>query len=255
MLKAATRVEPIRMLGVCLDVSERREAESAARELSGRLINAQEDERRRIARDLHDDLTQRLAILSVEMELLGRGEPGVDAGAEARRMAAQLRELSTEVHQLAYQLHPAKLDQLGLVTAARSWCRDLSQQSGLTIDFSAERVPPDLSTDISLALYRILQESLRNVVRHSRTTAAHVELVSESDDLRLTISDEGQGFDVHEARRTGGLGLLSMQERMRLLQGTITVHSSQGHGTRVEARVPLLPHLTPDDSRTGASQF
>ena len=247
-------------IGSCFDITERKLAEGQLREseaalrtsneqnqdLAGRLITAQEDERRRLARDLHDDLTQRLALLSVEMELLACGEPKVDSGAGSQHMAAQLRELAADVHKLSYQLHPVKLDQLGLVTAAQSYCRDLTQQSGLRIDFAAQNVPADLAPNISLGLYRIIQESLHNVVRHSQASAALVEVIGGTDNLRLSITDEGQGFDIHETKRTGGLGLVSMQERMRLLRGTIAVHSSPGQGTRVEATLPLPPtHLPP----------
>ena len=246
-------------IGSCFDITERKQGEAELRDseaalrtsnkqnqdLAGRLITAQEDERRRIARDLHDDVNQRLAVLSVEMELLGSSESDVDAGARSGRMAAQLRELSSDVHKLSHQLHPAKVEQLGLVPAAQSYCRDLAQQSGLRIDFSARNVPADLAPNTSLGLYRILQESLHNVVRHSRTSAARVELIGETDDVRLVITDEGQGFDTHETRRTGGLGLVSMEERMRLLQGRIAVHSSPGQGTRVEATVPVVPAPVP----------
>ena len=246
-------------IGSCFDITERKHAEAELRDseaalrtsneqnqdLAGRLITAQEDERRRIARDLHDDVNQRLAVLSVEMELLGSSESDVDAGARSGRLAVQLRELSSDVHKLSHQLHPAKVEQLGLVPAAQSYCRDLAQQSGLRIDFSARNVPADLAPNTSLGLYRIIQESLHNVVRHSRTSAARVELIGETDDVRLIITDEGQGFDTHETRRTGGLGLVSMEERMRLLQGRIAVHSSPGQGTRVEATVPVVPAPVP----------
>ena len=246
-------------IGSCLDITERKQAEaelrdSAAalrtsndqnRDLAGRLITAQEDERRRIARDLHDDVNQRLAILSVEMELLGSGESDVDAGAQSGRMAAQLRELSSDVHKLSHQLHPAKVEQLGLVPAAQSYCRDLAQQTGLRIDFAARNVPADLAPNISLGLYRIIQESLHNVVRHSQASAALVELIGETDDVRLTVADDGQGFDTQQTKRTGGLGLVSMEERMRLLQGRIAVHSTPGQGTRVVATVPVVPSPMP----------
>jgi signal transduction histidine kinase len=228
-----------------------RESEAALRssndqnqDLAGRLITAQEDERRHIARELHDDFNQRLALLSVEMELLGHGESDVDVGARSGRLAAQLRGLSSDVHKLSHRLHPAKVEQLGLVTAARSWCGDLAKQTGLRIDFSARNVPADLPSAISLNLYRIVQESLHNVVRHSEASGARVELVGEAESLRLTVSDQGQGFAINDAKRTG-LGLVGMQERMRLVRGTIAVTSSPGQGTRVEATVPLSPASVP----------
>jgi PAS domain S-box-containing protein len=240
-------------IGSCFDITERKHAEAELREseaalrvsneqnqdLAGRLISAQEDERRRIARDLHDDVNQRLALLSVQMELLNE-ESDVEAGARSGRIAAQLREMCSDVHKLSHQLHPAKVDQLGLVTAAKSLCDDLAKQSGLHIEFSARNVPADVATDISLCMYRVIQESLRNVVRHSHATAARVELNGETHGLRLTITDQGQGFDTNEAKHTGGLGLVSMRERIRLLQGTIAVSSSPGQGTQVEATVPLV---------------
>jgi signal transduction histidine kinase len=253
-------LQTVLIAGLLVHRARRRRVENALREseaalrvsndqnqdLAGRLITAQEDERRRIARDLHDDFNQRLALLSVQVELLSE-ESDIEAGARSGRIAAQLRELSSDVHKLSHQLHPVKVEQLGLVTAAQSWCDDLAKQSGLRIEFSARDVPADLESGISLCLYRVIQESLRNVVRHSHATAARVELTRDTDGLRLTITDEGQGFDVNETTHTGGIGLVSMQERMRLLHGTIAVSSNRGQGTKVEAMVPLLP--TADVSR------
>jgi PAS domain S-box-containing protein len=231
---------PLRMLGVAVDISDQRQAELAARELSGRFINAQEIERRRIARDLHDDLNQRLALISVQLELLGRGQSSEEFQIKAEGLAAQIRDLSKEVHKLSYQLHPAKLDQLGLVTAARSWCRDLAQ-AGLQVEFHAADVPNDLLPDTALCAYRVIQEALRNVVRHSGTDRARVELTGAPDGLRLVVSDAGGGFDPAAASLSAGLGLISMQERVRLLHGTIAVQSTPGAGTTVTATIPLAP--------------
>jgi PAS domain S-box-containing protein len=228
----------IRMLGVCIDISERRTAELEARELGGRLINAQEDERRRIARDLHDDLNQRLALISVQLELLEEGRTKPELGVSVERLAAQVRELSTGVHKLSYQLHPAKLDQLGLVTAARSWCRDLAE-SGLQVEFAAGDVPDDLPADVALCLFRVIQEALRNVARHSGAATARVVLTADAAGMRLVVSDRGRGFDPPTKVGGHGLGLVSMQERVRLLHGAITFESSPDCGTIVTVTIPV----------------
>lgn len=216
-----------------------RVSEAAARELSGRVITAQEEERRRLARDLHDDLSQRLALLAVDVELLHRSETSESATARLDQMAARVRDLSADVHRLSHQLHPAKLDQLGLVAAAGSWCRDLARQSGLAIDFRADDVPSALSADLRLCLYRIVQEALNNVVRHSGASAARVRLSAVDASLRLEIADNGRGFTIDPAASAVGLGLLGMRERVRLVGGTLEVHSRPGEGTRVEVTVPV----------------
>ena len=131
------------------------------------------------------------------------------------------------------------------MTAAQSWCDEVAKKSGVDIEFSAQNVPADLEPGISLCMYRVIQESLRNVVRHSHATAARVELTAETDGLKLTITDQGLGFDINQTKRTAGLGLVSMHERMRLLHGTIVVSSKPGQGTQVTAIVPLLPMPTP----------
>jgi signal transduction histidine kinase len=233
--------KPIRMLCVCMDVSERRRAEETAWELSGKLIHAQEDERRRIARDLHDDLNQRLALLSVEMELLGRptsaGRDEFDRRLE--HAAEQVRALSSEVHKLSYGLHPAKLEQLGLVAAVRSFCREMTQQHGIKIHFSHGDVPRDIDSETALGLYRVMQESLRNAVRHSEAKEAKVHLQTTDGRLRMTISDHGNGFDVEKARRNSGLGLVSMEERVRLLRGMFKIKSEPGAGTEIAVEAPI----------------
>ena len=151
-----------------------------------------------------------------------------------------MRELSSEVHKLSYQLHPAKLDQLGLVSATRSFCQELHKQCGVAVEFRHDYVPRDLDRDVALCLYRIVQESLQNMVKHSRATQAQVHLKREAEALWLVVHDNGRGFDAELANHHAGLGLVGMRERVRLLHGQITFHSAPGLGTRVEVRIPTV---------------
>jgi len=236
---------PFRMLGIVIDITESHKLEEAAREVSGRFITAQEDERRRIARDLHDDMNQRLALLSVELELMGREPSGSNHLApRLEGMAARVKELSSEIHKMSYDLHPAKLDQLGLVSACRSFCRDLSAQSGVTIEFSSENVGRRLPADVELCIYRVLQEACQNVIKHSGAKTAQVGLRRSNGKLVLAVSDSGKGFDVQTGRGNGGLGMLNMRERVWLVHGDLNITSQTGHGTKIEVFVPVDDKVT-----------
>ena len=215
------------------------ESERAARELSGRLIHTQEEERSRIARDLHDDFNQRLALLSVEIDVLGRAASPGDSAARLQQLGQNVRELSSDVHRLAYELHPAKLDQLGLVSAVSSLCRDLSQKSGLKLGFTHGNIPRELPAEVARCSYRVAQESLQNVVRHSGAETAQVELSAQNGHIRLVVSDAGKGFELAASRKAAGLGLLSMRERVRLAGGNLAIRSTPGQGTQVELTIPL----------------
>ncbi len=230
---------PLRLLGISIDISERVEVEAAAREVSGKLITAQEDERRRIARDLHDDLNQRLAMLSVGADLLGRMDNPARAHALITDIASQVQNLSAEVHKLSYRLHPAKLDQLGLLAAARSFCHELSKQCGVEVEFVHEDMPRDLNDAAALCLYRIIQEGLQNVFKHSGATRARVELSRHEDLITLAVSDNGCGFDMSAIGHQAGLGLVGMRERVRLMHGQIVFQSTPGQGTRIEVTIPV----------------
>ncbi len=236
---------PSQLLGVVIDITERHRVEVEAREVSSKLITAQEDERKRIARDLHDDLNQRLALLSIEMELFGADSKDARGLARDRlvSMTSQVKDLSSEVHRLSYQLHPAKLDQLGLVVAARTFCREVSAQAGTPVHFEQHDVPRDVGADVALCLYRVIQEAVQNSVRHNGGAAIHVSLTNADGRIRLLVSDEGKGFDVNHAMHNGGLGLVSMRERVRQVHGSIQFTSSVGKGARIEATVPLLPQV------------
>jgi PAS domain S-box-containing protein len=233
--------QPFRILGVCIDITDRHRTEEEARELSGRLITAQEDERTRLARELHDDLSQSLALLSVDLDLFGQQQPpevGDSARVRMEELAKQVRNLSSEVHRLSHELHPSKLEQLGLIAALRSFCKNITAVHKLGIQFEARSVPGVVPDAVALCLYRVAQEAVQNVVKHSGATHAQVELVGSKSGIRLTISDDGAGFDLERVRANGSLGLVSMRERVRVVNGQLSLDSRSGQGTRVEVQVP-----------------
>ena len=233
----------VRMMGATIDITDRRRAEAAARELGGRLINAQEDERRRMARDLHDDLSQRLPLISVELDMLGQ-QPPAQREAIAGRMqefSEEVKGMASEVHRLAHQLHPAKLEQLGLAATVRGFCKELAAAHEMAISFESHDVPRSLPDDVALCLYRITQEALQNTIKHSGATGVKVELTANDHELHLAITDDGHGFDPEAIDARGSLGIVSMRERARMVRGRITVQSRPGEGTRIEVRVPIPP--------------
>ena len=230
------------LVGTCMDITERKPAEEAAHALSGRLIQAQEKARAQLARDLHDDLNQGLALLSVELEMFGQN-PATEPAKIAARMAefsSRAKSLASEVHQLSHELHPVKLDQLGLVAAMRGFCKEFTLVHRMVIDFTERDVPGFLPDGTALCLYRITQEALHNVMKHSGVTAAQVEIACADGQLRLTVADDGTGFDPRAARAAGSLGLVSMGERVRYAGGRLAIDSRPGAGTRVEVLVPLI---------------
>ena len=199
-----------------------------------------------LARDLHDDLSQSLALLSIELEMFGRSQPadGGHISARMQEFAADVQRLSSEVHRLSHELHPAKLEQLGLVAALRGFCKESAAAQKLAIEFTDLSVPPAVPRDTALCLYRIAQEAWHNVLKHSSATVARVELAMEGNELRVTVADDGVGFDPETIGANGSLGLVSMNERARFVHGRLSVESHVGKGTRVEAHVPIT---TTDD--------
>jgi len=228
-------------VGSAIDITERRLTEEAARDLNGRLINAQEAERTRLARELHDDLSQSLALISVGLEMFGQ-KPPVDREIIAGRMrefSAEIKSLSTEVHRLSHELHPAKLEQLGLAAAVRGFCKELAAARGIAIEFESHNVPRLVSNEVALCVYRITQEALQNVIKHSGANHAKVDLAADGPELHLIVADDGCGFDPKIVQGNGSLGIVSMRERARMVRGQISVQTRPGEGTRIEVRVPI----------------
>jgi PAS domain S-box-containing protein len=240
--------EGMLVLASIIDLSERKRAEEALRvsyrrqqTLARQLLTAQEGERRRIARELHDDLNQQLALLAVELDVLGEKPPGTPAqvAERVRELSALVKELSSTVHDLSHQLHPSKLEQLGLVAAVRGLCRELTESHGLEARFTHDLMPDVIPNDIALCLYRIVQEALHNIIKHSGTRHATVELSGTADAVCLRIVDNGVGFDPDAEDGNGGLGLVSMRERLHLVRGEIAIDSRPSGGTRIDIRVPV----------------
>jgi signal transduction histidine kinase len=207
---------------------------------SHRLIEALEQERARIARELHDDICQRLALLTIELEVQ---QNSPDLPPEARGRMGELRkqsfEIATDIQSLSHRLHSSKLEYLGLAVAMRSFCKEFGELQKVEVDFNTNDLPSPLSSDISLCLFRVLQEALRNSAKHSGVRQFEVRLWAMSGEIHLTIADSGVGFNTVAAKASRGLGLISMEERLKLLGGTFLVESQLHRGTTIHARVPL----------------
>jgi signal transduction histidine kinase len=223
-----------------MDVTERKVAEAALASVNRRLIEAQEKERTRIARELHDDIGQRLALLAVQLQQLQEDTLILpEVRSRMGEFQKQISEIATDIQSLSHELHSAKLQYLGLAAAMRGFCREFAEQQKLEIDFKAHDLPSPLSPDISLCLFRVLQEALHNSAKHSGVRHFEVRLWGPSDEIHLTVRDSGSGFDVEEAMKTHGLGVVSMRERLKLVDGQLSIDSQPQQGTTVHARVPL----------------
>jgi len=221
------------------DITHRKQTEEALSGMTGKLVEAQEQERARIARELHDDINQRLAVLAIECDRLRERN---DLPSEVRGYAHKLKELaadiSSRVYAVSHQLHSSTLDVLGLVKGMRGWCKEFGNQQKLEIDFKSDNVP-SVPQQISLCLFRVLQEALHNAAKHSGVKRIEVRLVKHSSEIHLTVRDSGRGFDIGAASQSRGLGLTSMKERVRLAGGTIGIESKPRGGTTIHVRVPL----------------
>jgi two-component system sensor histidine kinase UhpB len=208
------------------------------RNLAGRLLSATEVERTRIARELHDDVNQQLAALGIGLSALKRRVPNDSAlREEVGRLQGQAMHAADSVRVLSHELHPAALRHAGLVPAMRELCAQYGRGESMRAILNAKR-EVNVPHEIALSVYRITQEALRNAARHSGAQTVHVQLRTSADLLELDIEDDGIGFDELAARRRGGLGLTSMDERVRLVGGSVRVDTSPGHGTRISLRVP-----------------
>jgi PAS domain S-box-containing protein len=229
-------------IGSAIDITDQKLAQEALEKVSGRLIEAQEKERSRIARDLHDDICQRLALLSMELEQADRGvtEPSAASTERLEDIREHCSEIAADVQALSHQLHSPKLDYLGIVAALRGFCREYAKQHDVDIDFTDDNVPAHLPKEVALCLFRVAQEALHNSVKYSGMRQFNVRLSGTATEVQLTVTDAGAGFDVDEARTNGGLGLISMQERVHLVEGRFEIESRPGAGTKIIATVPAI---------------
>jgi signal transduction histidine kinase len=241
-------IETLLIIGLFVNIHKRRRANEIVRksqedyrDLAGKLLTSQETERSRLARELHDDLSQRLAALAIETGFIERDSPSISqaAAAKVQEIREGLVDLSGSIHDISRRLHPSILEDLGLADAIQSECDGLARREPIEVHFESRDCPPRIPLHISLCLYRITQESLRNIVKHARATKVHVSLTGGKEMIHLLIKDNGSGFNPIQLPREPGLGLVSMRERVRLIQGEIIIRSQPGQGTTIEIKAPL----------------
>ncbi len=228
-------------IGSAIDVTERKEAEEFLSTLSQRLIEAQEQERARLARELHDDINQRLAVLVLNLEIAMKklSGPPTALREQIRSAIDTAASLASDVQTLSHRLHSSRLQTLGLEPAAREMCREFSERSGVVIQFQSADVGTGVGADVGLCLYRVLQEALQNAVKHSGASEIAVALEADAHAITLTVQDSGIGFEPAKAFKAKGLGLVSMKERLKLLDGQLSIETHSRRGTTIRARVPL----------------
>ena len=233
-----------RVACILQDITDRKQMEEALSRMNQKLIESEEQERARIARELHDDINQRLALLALQLAQLQENPSEVRS--RLRELRKATTEIANDVQALSHELHSSKLEVLGVVAGIRSWCMEFGERQRMEINFKND-VCSALPLDIGLCLLRVLQEALHNAIKHSGVKRFEVQVVEHSDEVHLIVSDSGRGFDIEAARRGRGLGLTSMQERVRLVNGTIAIDSAPMVGTTVHVRVPL-------DSKRGSQR-
>jgi PAS domain S-box-containing protein len=230
-------------IGACIDTTDRKLYESSLQDFNGRLIMAQEQERSKIARELHDELSQRMARLLIRLERCLHGTEGTSTTIRERLTNAveMASEISAALRDLSHVLHPGTLAALGLEGSVAACCREFSEQHNLRVTFVHCDIPKDSPADVNLCLFRIVQEALQNVAKHSGAQEARVSLSGNGEQIHLQVDDSGIGFDPRSSRMTGTLGLVSMRERVRLVGGHISIQSTPASGTRIDVHVPYAP--------------
>ena len=228
------------LVGISMDITELHRTQEELRVLSGRLLIAQDEERARIARELHDSISQSLALLKMRLNTLqGKNRTLDDLRIQLQETEDMCDVVCDEVRTLSHRLHSSRLDSLGLAKAVQSLCEEMGAQQSVQVEVTIKDIPARLPSELSLCLFRVLQEALLNAVKHSGVRLFQVGLHSTSSEINLSIHDSGVGFDVTEAIRGSGLGLVSMRERLHLLGGSLSIQSSLGQGTTIGACVPL----------------
>ena len=228
-------------VGSCIDITDRKTSEESLHALSGRLISAQEEERARIARELHDDFSQRLALLGIGLGQLWKklSPKEIEERESVQEMLRGTKEMASDMHTLSHQLHPGKLEHMGSSGALHGLCKEISEKYKIEVHFSECESPIDVPKDVALCLFRVAQEALGNVIKHSGTKEAKVELAANAGGVSLRISDQGRGFDPAIKNPAAGIGLIGMTERLRLVGGRLLVSSEPHHGTEILAVVPV----------------
>jgi PAS domain S-box-containing protein len=227
-------------IGSCVDITDRKSSAEALQALTGRLIHAQEEERTRIARELHDDFSQRMALVGISLGHLGKmlSPSEVEERGKVQEILKETKELSADLHALSHQLHSSKLEYVGLGPAINGLCHEIGHRHKLDIQFSNSGIPGNIPKDVTLCLFRVAQEALINVAKHSQAKSGYVELGANESGVSLRIRDDGKGFDAGSPNPRAGIGLIGMQERIRLVGGRLSVRSAPSQGAEILAEVP-----------------
>jgi PAS domain S-box-containing protein len=231
------------VLGVIADITEMKRAEEALSTISHRLIEAHEEERRWIACEIHDDISQRLALIALQLDVLGRSlsPSAFELSQKLKILNERALQIGKDIQLMSHRLHSSSLESLGLVSAAKGLCEELSELQGVEVDFHCENVPEDVPNEISLCLFRVLQEALQNAVKYSGVRYIQVSLSGLPNEIQLIVQDAGIGFDLKAPGEGRGLGLTSMKERLKLASGVLTINSHPKQGTTIQAAVPRNP--------------